>query len=1251
MLSALPGAAGAVLGLGAVLGAEAPSALRARLAWLGAAVAVAGLGPIALALGGRGDVLSLCERASQLAAGLVPLAVLLAVRALDRPRPRWQLHAVRLGSAVGAAGWLHEPTLAAGVVGGLALAVAGVALHALLAAPSAERRALAPTAAALAVTAAGQAAASAGLLLGEDLGGLPAAGALALFVLLRSGRLAGEPGRTDRTSLLPIVAACSVAFGVVTAGQMLATAFDGRPPEMLLQGLRWTSIPPLFGCLVPAVIGFLALHRGFGEPLRVLLGLWMLVFALFELDLALLTMVEDGLVAKRISQLDHRLFPFIVPLSLSVVDGLVGSSRWRRRVSALLYALAAGLALVSGTDLHLAEPTRYWFGWFVQGGPGVNLLGVAGMASGPVWAVTLHRAIGRAVNEGERRRLKKCRLSLLGTWALVAGNLVPSLGVPIYPPTNLAVVPVSVFASVVLRDDLLDLGRYLTRSVLRALVRIATAAGLVLLLAAAWGRGEGTPLAHALACVALAVAFGDPMRRWLVEVIGGRLGGRSPTLGAVEASSVLAFERRVGPLIRSAALDLLSSLGVDRVVISVRRRHGDEIAIARLGPNGPVAKLERRRFGKGVVDPGPARYWTLLVVGGKPLGRLGVGDRRDGTDLDDEDRQTLDALACRLAAHISLARVRERQRRSGLRDARSYRRRRPVLERLLADHEAALERFAARVRRGFGRVDGLLDELGPRLRRLSELEERAGAPAARLDEYRGSSALLREVSELLSGRGGALLGLLVTHEQGRTRAPRPCELGAFVRAAVEAIAESCARRRVRVMVSTLPGLVVSFEPRALAQALEGLLRGALEGARPGSTMRVVARRVGASPDLEVTVESDERQESPGFALVSELLAAGRARLEAAQPAGRDRRFVVAFQAAEAAEGETVGPERRAPRRSGPSGGAASDVARPESELDALVVTRDPAVAAAAVRALGAHGTVNVTDAMPRARGAMPDVVLVDASAPAEDLASLIDDPTRGRTAVVGLGRLGGDAAVPWPARPLELYTAVARAVELRRATDRSVGMAGDEEPPPIGPAQPSLRALRSRAEPPSPERRQVAMISFAVPGLDRLSGVLTATDLAELVQDLAEELGAASAARGVVVLEALPTRWLLMLGWPGAGSAPTAIADALSFLRPLLAGVETVARRAALRGLPLAIDAHAGVAAGSAVVGVVGDAVIAVGSALDESRLLCDASAAGEVLLSERVADVRAGGASGKVVTVTMGDRTLRAVRQRLEAL
>lgn len=293
-------------------------------------------------------------------------------------------------------------------------------------------------------------------------------------------------------------------------------------PNALKAASAGYIIPPILGFLVLISLALISLLRSRRKPADILFGIICLLAAAFNADMALVAVIPDESLALRIDRTVHFFFVFSIPAYIRFVHSFlgIGNRRWIERI-ALFFSMTFLIAVP--TNLYINGYYEYGFGRIARAGSLFHLFSAAIGFTVLYSLAILYRAMKGCADNHRRNRIKYIFGGMGFSALLLALNILPVSGIPLYPMGNFSFIPAVFLAFGVLKYDLLDIGVLIRRgTVYFLLTGILTALYILLIFlfhALFLGFGAGDSLVLSLLMALIIVLLFNPLRGRLQELI------------------------------------------------------------------------------------------------------------------------------------------------------------------------------------------------------------------------------------------------------------------------------------------------------------------------------------------------------------------------------------------------------------------------------------------------------------------------------------------------------------------------------------------------------------------------------------------------------------------------------------------------------------------------------------------------------------------------------------------------------------
>ncbi|MCX8022847.1 MAG: ATP-binding protein [Syntrophorhabdaceae bacterium] len=225
------------------------------------------------------------------------------------------------------------------------------------------------------------------------------------------------------------------------------------------------SIPPILSSIILFILFLMGLFKSRGSRTNLLFAFICLLGCLLNMDKAILTIVERGDTAIRISRVDHAFLVFIIPLYLHFTIMVTGQKRWLTVVK-ILYFVSFCLIPLTQHRLYLTGVQRFFFGFFAISGPLFYVFGLFSAISLFLSLFLLFKGLKEEKSSIKKTRIKYIILSF-GLAAFVNHfDVIVMKGIEIYPIGNFVFIPMSLLGYAIFKHDVMEWKIFLNRGII-----------------------------------------------------------------------------------------------------------------------------------------------------------------------------------------------------------------------------------------------------------------------------------------------------------------------------------------------------------------------------------------------------------------------------------------------------------------------------------------------------------------------------------------------------------------------------------------------------------------------------------------------------------------------------------------------------------------------------------------------------------------------------------------------------------------
>ncbi len=274
-------------------------------------------------------------------------------------------------------------------------------------------------------------------------------------------------------------------------------------------------IPPVLGFFVLTFLCLLSFLRGPRRSTNILFAGMCLLGALINLDVALLSILSDKMLALKLERMIYVVFVFGSPIYIQFVHVFLRlkSRRWLEMGA---YLMSLSFLFFVFSDWFISGFHEYSFGTIAKAGPVFHVFSALSCFTVFYCLFALFSAM-KATQDNQWKNRIKYILGGMGISALlVALNILPVMGFNIYPMGNFSFIPSVFLAFGVLKYDLLDIGVLIRKGtayfILTAVLTIIYVALIALFNAIFWEAGQDHPLILPIFLALLMILLFDPIR-------------------------------------------------------------------------------------------------------------------------------------------------------------------------------------------------------------------------------------------------------------------------------------------------------------------------------------------------------------------------------------------------------------------------------------------------------------------------------------------------------------------------------------------------------------------------------------------------------------------------------------------------------------------------------------------------------------------------------------------------------------------
>ncbi len=218
------------------------------------------------------------------------------------------------------------------------------------------------------------------------------------------------------------------------------------------------AIPTSLTVLVCLFLASITIQAGRTKKENQIFTLFCLQQVIYYLDLVLRSLISSEPIMLVIIRLEHLIFVFSLPLTAHFVYEIL-DIRQRRWIVKSLYLFSIILLFFNQSDLYISGVEDHFFGFSPRSGPLLKFLALTALL---VFIYLMILLLKRSRQESDPQKKIKIRLIYFGfliNSLLMIGNILPTIGIDIYPPGNFGFIPMGLMAYGLLRHQLLDISK------------------------------------------------------------------------------------------------------------------------------------------------------------------------------------------------------------------------------------------------------------------------------------------------------------------------------------------------------------------------------------------------------------------------------------------------------------------------------------------------------------------------------------------------------------------------------------------------------------------------------------------------------------------------------------------------------------------------------------------------------------------------------------------------------------------------
>ncbi|RJP86606.1 MAG: response regulator [Desulfobacteraceae bacterium] len=215
------------------------------------------------------------------------------------------------------------------------------------------------------------------------------------------------------------------------------------------------AIPPFLSSLVCFFLASLTIQTGKTKAENRLFTVYCLLQAFLNLDITLATIFSSSTVALSISRFNQMFYVFIIPVGVHFIHKMAGIYD-RNKLVRSLYIFSLILVPFTQTEYYFYDIKKYFFGFGAQGGPVFQIFGCIALIATIYITHILWMMSKRATDPRQKLKAQFILYGFCANAVLTVGDILPILGVEVYPLGNFGFIPMLLMAYGLLQHEFIE---------------------------------------------------------------------------------------------------------------------------------------------------------------------------------------------------------------------------------------------------------------------------------------------------------------------------------------------------------------------------------------------------------------------------------------------------------------------------------------------------------------------------------------------------------------------------------------------------------------------------------------------------------------------------------------------------------------------------------------------------------------------------------------------------------------------------